>query len=138
MPPHLGALTEPCSFIVFGSRKSRRLSASATTTADLPSGVKYMLYGSSTATLGPGLPVRASIGVSVPSGRPSALLVTHKVVRSQEGTTCWGLVPTLKRSMIFIVAGSMTYTSFDFRCGTYTREGRSATAGLSLPAVVSL
>ena len=35
-----------------------------------------------------------SIGVRVPSVRPSALLVTHSVFRSHEGTTCCGLIPT--------------------------------------------
>src|SRR5437899_1147839 len=39
----LAADPEPCSAIVFGSRKSRRFIASATMTADFPSGVKYML-----------------------------------------------------------------------------------------------
>ena len=61
--------SDDCSAIVFGSRKSSRLSASATTIADLPSGVKYMLYGSSTAIALPGLPVFGSIGVRLPSVR---------------------------------------------------------------------
>ena len=43
--------------------------ASATTIADLPSGEKYMLYGSSTAIGLPGLPVLGSIGVRLPSVR---------------------------------------------------------------------
>src|SRR4029450_9106330 len=138
MPEHLGTASELCSVMVLGSRKSRRFIASATTTAERRSGVKYMLYGSSTARSLPGFPLTGSIGVSVPSVRPSALLVTHRIVRSQEGTTCWGLVPTLNRSTIVSVAGSITYTSLDCRWGTYTREGWLATAGLSLPAVVSL
>ena len=112
--------------------------ASATTTADLPSGVKYMLYGSSTATSGPGLPVIGSMGVRVPSVRPSALFVTHSVVRSHDGTTCCGFLPTLYRSITVNVAGSMTCTSCDFTFGTYTRVGTLASAGLSLSAVVSL
>jgi hypothetical protein len=74
----------------------------------LPSGVKYMLYGSSTGIARPGLPVRGSIGVRLPSLRPSALLVTHSVRRSHEGTMCCGETPTLKRSMTFIAAGSIT------------------------------
>ncbi len=82
--------------------------ASATTIADRPSGVKYMLYGSSTAMFFPGLPVAGSTGVSVPSVRPSALLVTHSVFRSHDGTTCCGLSPTRNRSTTVIVAGSMT------------------------------
>ena len=64
--------------------------------AYLPSGVKYMLYGSSTGMDLPGRPVFGSIGVRLPSVRPSALLVTHSVLRSYEGTTCCGLWPTLK------------------------------------------
>src|SRR5262249_51432717 len=138
MPAHPGAASELWSAIVFGSRKSRRLSASATTIADRPSGVKYMLYGSSTATAGPGLPVSGSIGVSVPSVRCSALLVTHSVVRSQDGTTCWGFTPTENRSTALRVAGSITVTSLDCRLGTYTRGKALAAAGLSLSAVVSL
>ena len=73
-----------------GSRKSSRLSASATTIADLPSGVKYMLYGSSTTMVLPGLPVVGSIGVRLPSvpalrvvGHPERLQVPrgHHVLR---------------------------------------------------------
>src|ERR1700742_3702775 len=82
MPPHLGASIEYCSAIVFGSRKSRRWRASATTMADLPSGVKYMLYGSSTGIALPGLPVRGSIGVRLPALLRSALLAAHSVRRS--------------------------------------------------------
>jgi hypothetical protein len=126
------------SFIVCGSRKSRRLSASATTIADLPSGEKYMLYGSSTSIGVPGLPVFGSIGVRLPLVVRSALLVTHNVCRSQEGTTCWGLRPTLNRSTTLKVAGSITYTLFDCTCGTYTSSLCPATALLSLPEVVSL
>ena len=43
IPAHCGASSELCSVIVCGSRKSSRLSASATTMAERPSGVKYML-----------------------------------------------------------------------------------------------
>src|ERR1700704_3374749 len=105
--------------------------------AERPSGVKYMLYGSSTATGGPGLPVTGSIGVSVPSVRCSALLVTHRVVRSQEGTTCCGFTPTGNLSTTLSVAGSITGTSLDLRFGTYPRASALATAELSLSAVVS-
>ena len=49
-----------------GSRKSSRFIASATTIADLPSGEKYMLYGSSTGIALPGLPVFGSIGITLP------------------------------------------------------------------------
>ena len=34
-----------------------------------------------------------SIGVRLPSVRPSALLVTHSVLRSHDGTTCCGFDP---------------------------------------------
>ena len=108
MPGQPGVSIEYCSCIVFGSRKSSRLRASATTIADLPSGVKYMLYGSSTGIGLPGLPVRGSTGVRLPSVRPSALLVTHSVRMSHEGTMCCGPMPTLKRSTTFIAAGSTT------------------------------
>src|SRR5215475_14112795 len=129
MPAHPGAASELCSAIVFGSRKSSRLSASATTMAERPSGVKYMLYGSSTATGGPGLPVSGSIGASVPSVRCSALLVTHRVVRSHDGTTCWGFTPTGNRSTTLSVVGSITVTVFALTLGTYTRGSAPATAG---------
>ena len=76
--------------------------------AYLPSGVKYMLYGSSTGIGLPGLPVSGSIGVRLPLVVSSALLVTQSVFRSQAGTTCCGLRPTRKRSMTVKVAGSMT------------------------------
>ena len=90
MPAHCGTASDDCSAIVCGSRKSSRLSASATTMAERPSGEKYMLYGSSTATALPALPVAGSIGVRLPSVRPSALFVTQSVFRSQDGTTCCG------------------------------------------------
>jgi hypothetical protein len=76
--------------------------------AERPSGVKYMLYGSSTAMDLPGFPVTGSMGVRLPSVRPSALLVTQSVLRSYEGTMCWGLMPTRKRSTTLSVVGSIT------------------------------
>src|SRR5512144_857772 len=111
MPPHPGTSIEYCSANVFGSRKSSRLNASATTIADLPSGVEYMLYGSSTAIALPGLPVAGSIGIRLPSLRPSALFATHSVRRSHDGTTCCGLMPTLNLSTTVFVAWSITDTS---------------------------
>ena len=69
MPAHCGTAIEYCSFIVTGSRKSSRFSASATMIADLPSGEKYMLYGSSTAIALPGFPVLGSIGRQAALGR---------------------------------------------------------------------
>src|ERR1700693_3972053 len=95
--------------------------------ASLPSGVKYMLYGSSTITAWPGLPVFGSIGVRLPSVRPSALLATHRVFRSHDGTTCCGLNPTRYLSTTLSVAGSITTTSFERRLGTDTRGRASAT-----------
>src|SRR6185503_12925244 len=113
IPAHPGAAIEYCSFIVCGSRKSRRFIASATTIADLPSGEKYMLYGSSTGIAAPGLPVLGSMGVRLPLSVRSALLVTQSVFKSHDGTTCCGFKPTLYLSMTLKVFGSMTYTSFD-------------------------
>src|SRR5207237_5177005 len=112
--------------------------ASAATSAELASGVKDVLCGAFTGLGLPGLPVVGSIGVSAPSVRPSALLATQSVRRSQEGTTCCGLTPTLKRSTTLNVAGSITYTSFDLRFGTYTRSSAPLTAALILPLAVSL
>jgi hypothetical protein len=77
-----------------------------------------MLYGSSTGMGFPGLPVRGSIGVRLPSVRPSALFVTQSVVRSYAGTTCCGLIPTGNSSVTRIVMGSMTLTVFDLTFGT--------------------
>ena len=108
MPPHCGVGSEDCNCIVCGSRKSSRFSASATMIADFPSGEKYMLYGSSTGIACPGLPVFGSIGVKLPLVLRSALLATHSVRKSHDGTTCCGLSPTLNRSTTFMVAGSMT------------------------------
>ncbi len=86
--------------------------------ASRPSGVKYMLYGSSTLIGLPGFAVFGSIGVRLPSVRPSALLVTQSVCRSHDGTMCCGLVPTLKRSTTLRVDGSITYTSLERKFGT--------------------
>src|SRR5438128_2063336 len=118
IPAQFGVSIEYCNAIVWGSRKSSRLRASATTIADFPSGVKYMLYGSSTEIGAPGLPVLGSIGVRVPSARPSALFVTQSVFRSYDGTTCCGLSPTANVSTTFCVAGSITETLFERRLGT--------------------
>src|SRR6476620_5035699 len=97
-----------CSAIVWGSRKSSRCSASATTIAALPSGVKYMLYGSCTGTFGPRrLPVVGSIGVSE---LPPSSLLTHSVFRSYDGTTCCEPGAVAKVSMTLYVVGSITDT----------------------------
>jgi hypothetical protein len=104
----------------------------------LPSGVKYMLYGSSTGIALPGLPVFGSIGIRLPSLRPSAVFATQSVFMSHDGTMWCGLMPTLNLSTTCSVAGSMTHTSFDFTCGTYTRSRSLATAGSTLPATCSL
>src|SRR5476651_59730 len=118
MPPHSGTGNVDCSFMVCGSRKSRRFISSTTTMADLPSGDQYRLYGSSTRIDSPGLPVSGSMGVRLPSVRPSALLATHKVRKSHDGTTCCGLRPTLKVSITCKVAGSITETVLLRRFGT--------------------
>ena len=76
--------------------------------ADLPSGEKYMLYGSSTAIGLPGLPDLGSTGVRLPLVVFSALFATHSVRRSHDGTTCCGLRPTLNLSTSLKVAGSIT------------------------------
>src|SRR5260370_33364397 len=89
-PEQFGVAIEYCSAMVCGSRKSRRRSASATTIADLPSGEKYMLYGSGTGTDGTGRPVFGALGVRLPEGWPWALFVTHSAWRSEDGTTCCG------------------------------------------------
>src|SRR5215204_7731982 len=99
MPAHFGTSIEYCSCIVPGSRKSSRFIASATTIADLPSGEKYMLYGSSTAIGLPALPVLGSTGITLPLVVFSALFATHKERKSYEGTTCCGLRPTLNLSI---------------------------------------
>src|SRR5439155_26460340 len=106
--------------------------------AYLPSGEKYMLYGSSTAIDLPALPVSGSIGVKLPSVRPSALFATHSVFRSHAGTTCCGLTPTLNVSTTFSVAGSMTDTLLSTRFGTYTRSSAPLTFGLKRLAATSL
>src|SRR5664279_6578745 len=117
MPLQSGVGSDDFSAIVCGSRKSSRLCASATTIASLPSGVKYMLYGSSTVIGLPGLPVVGSIGVRLALVVFSALLATQSVFRSHEGTTCCGLRPTRNLSTTAKVAGSLTQTSFDSRFG---------------------
>jgi hypothetical protein len=106
------------SFIVCASRKSSRLCASATTIAYLPSGVQYMLYGSSTGIVLPGLPVFGSISVRLPLSLFSALLATYSVFRSQLGTTCCGNRPTLKVLTTLSVAGSITDTVCAMWLGT--------------------
>ena len=58
------------------------------------------------------------MGVRLPSVRPSALLVTQSVRKSQDGTMCCGLMPTLNLSTTFIVTGSITVTLLERRLGT--------------------
>jgi hypothetical protein len=64
------------------------------------------------------LPVSGSIGVRLPSVRPSALLATHSRRKSHDGTMCCGLRPTLKVSTTVSVRGSMTDTVLERRLGT--------------------
>src|SRR3954466_4882145 len=89
--PRQAVCTDCTSFIVEGSRKSSRSRRSATMIAYFPSGVKYMLYGSSTCTGEPSLPVSGSIGINV----LDSLLSTQRRDRSYEGTTCCGIDPVL-------------------------------------------
>ena len=56
MPVQSGYCTRSTSCQVTGSYQIRLRSASATEIAYLPSGVKYMLYGSATGIVSPGLP----------------------------------------------------------------------------------
>ena len=86
--------------------------------ACLPSGVQYMLYGSSTGMVLPGLPVVGSTTVRLPLSLFSALLATYSVFRSQLGTTCCGYSPTLKVCVTFSVAGSITDTVCAMWLGT--------------------
>ena len=118
MPPHWGVLIEYCMASVFGSRKSSLRRSSATTMSEAPSGVKYTLYGSSTGTDLPAWAVRGSMGVRLPSVLRSALLATHRVDKSHDGTTCCGPFSTRKVSTTFMVWGSITDKDFERRLGT--------------------
>src|SRR5271157_5191994 len=138
MPRQSGVLMVYLKAMVCGSRRSSRRSASATTMADFPSGVKYRLYGSITGTSFPRLPVLGSMGVRLPLPRRIELFATQRVFRSHDGTTCCGFFPTLKWSTTLSVAGSMTYTSFDFTLGTYTRCRSPDTVGLIMFGPASL
>src|SRR5882757_456145 len=100
--------------MVCASRKTSWRSSEAMTIAYLPLGVKYRLYGSCTSTGLPAFPVLGSIGVRV---LPRSLL-THNVFKSQEGTTCWGWVPTGMVSMTRYVFGSITETVLELVLGT--------------------
>src|SRR6188474_433082 len=97
-----------------------------------------MLYGSSTGTAVPNSPVTGSIGVKLPSVRPSALLVTQSLVMSHDGTTCCGSRPTATVRMILKVAGSITVTLALRLLGTYTNGLWFLTVALVLPAACSL
>src|SRR5437773_12121485 len=112
--PRQSVRTDWTSFMVRGSRKSNRSRRSATTIAYRPSGVKYMLYGSSTWMSAPSLPVSGSIGVRV----FELLLRTQRVERSYDGTTCSGTAPVLKVRTIVYVAGSITVTDAEREFGT--------------------
>src|SRR5689334_4736214 len=100
--------------MVCGSRNTNWRSIEAMTTAYLPSGVKYRLYGSCTGTSSPTFPVAGSMGVSE---LPRSLL-THRVLRSHDGTTCCGWVPTGIVLTTLYVFGSMTVTVSDSVFGT--------------------
>src|SRR4051812_5612366 len=95
--------------MVCASRKTSWRSSEAITMAYSPFGVKYRLYGSCTATGVPTLPVAGSIGVRL---LPMSLL-THSVLRSQDGTTCCGCRPTGMVLITLYVLGSITETVSD-------------------------
>src|SRR4051794_33763709 len=114
MPGQSGTASDDCSAIVRGSRKSSRRLLSATTIADEPSGVKYRLYGSSTAIGLPGVPVDASIGTTL----LPRLSSTHRVRRSYDGTMCCGSRAVLNDRSTVRVAWSITVTVFDTPFGT--------------------
>src|SRR4051794_7739756 len=97
-----------------GSTKSRRASRSATTIAYLPSGVKYMLYGSATGIVRPNFPV---LGLIVVTLLPSSFS-TYKVFRSHDGTTCCGSAPTECVTITRWVVGLMTLTVLESEFGT--------------------
>ncbi len=82
--------------------------------AEVPSGVKYMLYGSTTGIAGPGWPVFGSIGTR----SWLSLSVMYSVWRSHDGTQCCGRCPTSKWSTISIESWSMTSTVFVSLFGT--------------------
>ena len=105
-PPHSGTASACFTTKVWGSVNSSVFSASATTMAKAPSGVKYMLYGSLTGMFGPArLPVFGSIGVSE---FPPSSFAAYRVFRSQAGMTCCVPGPLTKVSMTFFWTGSMT------------------------------
>src|SRR5262245_3205193 len=101
---------------------------SSCTTALVPSGVKYRLYGRVTGIGRPGSPVVGSMGTS----SLAAEAVTYSVLRSHDGTTCWETDPALYRLTTCIVAWSMTSTQpapFCAADGTYTYCLAPATLG---------
>src|ERR1700674_3311828 len=97
-----------------GSRKSIRCRASAMTIAYFPSGVKYMLYGSSTFTGAPSWAVTGSIGVRL----FEELFATQRVERSYDGTTCCGTFPVGNVRTTWYVFGSITVTVPERELGT--------------------
>src|SRR4051812_13970897 len=112
-PKHCAG-TRVWTFIVCGSRNTIWRSLEAITTADLPSGVKYRLYGSLTGTAFPNFPVLGLIGVRE---SPSSLF-THRVFRSHDGTTCCGSAPTGTVRSTLKVFGSITVTVLLLELGT--------------------
>src|ERR1700746_2111979 len=119
--------------IVCGSQKSIRFRASAITSAYWPSGVKYRLYGSATATGEPARPVRGSMGVSL----PPTVLFTHSTEPSQDGVTWLGPIPTSNVVMTRWVRGSISVTVLLRLFGTYTRTLSRAQRGFILPGAIS-
>ncbi len=89
-PWQSGNCTRSTSCQVTGSYQIRLRSSSATEIAYLPSGVKYMLYGSATGIVSPGCPVIGSMRrITLPTSS-----VAYSAVMSCDGTTCCTSVPT--------------------------------------------
>ncbi len=119
--------------MVCGSRKSSRLCASATTMAELSVGLKYMLYGSSTLTGVPGLPVfgidrrQRAVGAALRVvGHPQCL----KVPRRNDVLRIDADLETVDDLM---VAGSITKTLVRPDVGNVDARERACDCGAQVP-----
>src|SRR5437763_8387627 len=114
MPAQAGAGVMSFCCQVCGSYQTSWRRASATEIAYVPSGVKYMLYGSITGIGAPGRPVFGSNGSRwLPTSS-----VAYSVCMSYDGTTCWSSRPAGYFAITANVLGSITQTSPDPLCGT--------------------
>ena len=68
--------------------------------------------------------------------RPSALLVIHRVLRSQDGTTCWGFTPDLEPIDDLHGGGIDDVDLVRLDIGHVHARQRSATAGSSVASAV--